>query len=236
MRFHYSFTEEGRVIRDYIVGSQAKRIGIIYSNDPSTSYQVDSVIVPFVAERGITVFKESFSIGNKDFSAIVQKIKAEKTELVYLAGYGNDMPAILTELHKSRMTAQNTIICGNIGFIELPLDTPAELYEGVVFTLPPFVMNTEDRSLLSFRKKYQDISGGQQIGYAAYYAYDMVKILALVLQKSSSSDTFQLRTGLVGEFRGICGNYSITPEGDVTPPVILGRYVNGVIIPQIQAE
>jgi len=236
VRFHYSFTEEGRIISEFIVNQKIKKIGIISSNDPSTTYQVDSVILPIVLKNGIIVEKENFSIGNKDFSAIVQKMKSSNADLVYLAGYGNDMPAILTELHKSKMTAQNMIVCGNIGFIELPAGTPAELYEGVVFTTPPFIMSAEDSLLTKFRKKYQELSGEEQVGYAAYYAYDMIKILAEVLKRSSSVDPTALRANLAGEFRGICGIYTVTPDGDVTPPVTLGRYVNGAIVPVAQSQ
>jgi branched-chain amino acid transport system substrate-binding protein len=230
LRFHYSFTEEGRVIREFIAGQNVRRIGVIHSNDPSTSYEVDSIIVPFLAEKGTTTVNESFSIGNKDFSAIVQKMLSSKVGLIYMAGYGNDMPAMLTELHKTKKTSRNIILCGNIGFIELPSGTPAELYEGVVFTMPPFVNNMQDSALNSFRKKYRDASGEEQVGYAAYYAFDMIKILAEALKNSPSVGSAILRSQLAGEFHGICGTYLITADGDVTPPVTLGRFVKGTIV------
>jgi branched-chain amino acid transport system substrate-binding protein len=229
LRFHYSFTEEGRVIREFIISQNVRRVGIIHSNDPSTSYEIDSVVVPFLSERGIVSVNESFSIGNKDFSAIVQKMISSKVGLIYMAGYGNDMPALLNELYKNRRNTQKILLCGNIGFIELPAGTPKELYEGVVFTIPPFVANPNDSSLTGFRKKYLETSGEKQVGYAAYYAYDMIKILAQALKNASSGELTNLRSHFVGEFHGICGIYKITPEGDVTPPVALAKYIGGEV-------
>lgn len=236
VRFHYSFTVEGKVLAQYMIDNKFKKAGFIHSNDPSTSYQVDSVISPMLKSNGIEFVNESFSVGNKEFAAIVQKMKAANCDVIYIGAYGNDFPPILNELRTQQYTYPSVSICGNIGFIELPEDTPVDLYQNVVFTTPEFMLDTNNAKLNKFREEYRKLSGKQTIGYAAYYAYDMMMILSDVINKTKNSNPVDIRKNFVGDFGGFGGPYVISPEGDVSPTVILGRFEGKRIVKYINTN
>jgi len=230
VRFHFSFVEEGKILGKYLVSQNPQKVGLIHSNDPSTSFQADSVIIPLLDHNNIQHVQEKFNVGNKEFSAIVKKIVSAKCDNIYIGAYGSDMPPILAEFNKYKTNKNKIKICGNIGFIELPVNTPKDLYEEVVFTTPKFMIDQKGSKLIKFIEDYKKISGYEQIGYAAFYAYDMIMILADVLIKTDSTSPKVIRENFTGNFTGFGGDYYITPEGDVSPKVVLGKFENGLMV------
>jgi len=229
IRFHYSFMEEGLVMSKFITDKKPKKLAIIQSNDPSTSFELDSIIIPRLNEYNIEYTQDKFSVGNKDFASIALKVKNNSPDLIYISGYGTDIPPLLKELKNYGLTDGKVEICGNIGFIELPSNTQFELYDNVVFTCPSFILDSATIERANFEKRYKEISKKDFIGYAAYYAYDLIHILSEVLKVTNSTEASILRKNFIGKYTGIGGDYKITKNGDVIPEVVLGKYINNNI-------
>lgn len=217
-RFHYSFIEEGKVINNYINKESPKRIAIIYSNDNSTSYEVDSIIIPNLINNNIMYDLHSFPVGEIEFKGIVAKINRNKPDMIYIAGYGNDIPNILKPLYEFNLTS-NMQICGNIGFIELPVETPFEYYKNITFTIPSFLSNKSNSKRMQFEKEYRELSRTQNIGYAAYYAYDAMFFLV--------ENILEMKNNRQIDFSGLGGHYKVSSSGDISPNVSLARFSEG---------
>lgn len=230
VRFHYNFTEEGKVLRDFIINKKPTKAFFIHSSDPSTSFEFDSLIIPGIKKDNIAYVQEKFSVGTKDFKTIATKIKNTNCDLIAIAGYGNDISLLLRDLAAVGITGTSHTICGNIGFIEIPKNTSRNLYEKTVFTMPPFMISSGNQpEAESFIKKYKEVSGSEQVGYAAYYAYDLIKILGIVMKNQKTTDPVKLKEALIGEHKGIGGKYVVSPSGEVMTEIVLGTMKNGQI-------
>lgn len=226
IRMHYSFLEEGRILGGHLINIGDEPVGFIRSRDPSTSYEVEKVIIPMLQANGINrIIDETFDVGNKDFKSQVLKIKSEKVKQLCILGYGSDFPNILKELNISGLM-ETTKISGNLGFIELPKETPEALLKNIVFTTPPFLIASEKSDTVkSFEENYFISFQTEGISYSAYYAYDLIFIIKQVIESASSTDVETLRNIFEHKsFNLMTGTYQFDENGDAHPQVVLGEF------------
>lgn len=231
IRMHYSFVKEGELLSGYLSTNSQVPIGFIRSKDPSTSFEVEKVIIPALANKGITdIIDETFDVGNKDFKPHVLKMKSIGAKQLCLLGYGNDMPNILKELKVTGLL-DSAILSGNLGFVELPKETPQELFKDIVFTTPPYLIKLEkNKAIVAFEDAYRSKYNEQTISYSAYYAYDMIYLLKDAFDFTPSDDIESLRRTLSNRtFELMTGAYRFSENGDAHPPAVLATFKEGEI-------
>jgi branched-chain amino acid transport system substrate-binding protein len=232
VRMHYSFIEEGELLRKHLAEMGQQPVGFIRSKDPSTSFEVEQVIIPYLQSNGITqIVDETFDIGNKDFKPHAAKMKSEGVKQICILGYGTDMPNALREL-KTNGLLDTAKISGNLGFVELPKDTPADLLPGIVFTAPPVLIETQKSDAVkAFENAYRSAYNQQTVGYSAYYAYDMMYLLKKALETSTSDGVEALRATLSqARFPLMTGNYQFSQNGDAHPATTLATFKGTEIV------
>lgn len=232
VRMHYSFIEEGELLRKHLAEMGQQPVGFIRSKDPSTSFEVEQVIIPYLQSNGITqIVDETFDIGNKDFKPHAAKMKSEGVKQICILGYGTDMPNALREL-KTNGLLDTAKISGNLGFVELPKDTPAELLPGIVFTAPPVLIEAQKSDAVrAFENAYRSAYNQQTVGYSAYYAYDMMYLLKKALETSPTDGVEALRATLSqSRFPLMTGNYQFSQNGDAHPATTLATFKGAEIV------
>jgi len=239
-RFHYSFKEEGKKIAEYlnkkIMKKEIKTIGFIYSNDPSTTYEVEEIIIQNLLLENRKILKESFHVGEKDFKGIVSKIKTHSLDAIGVFGYGPDVRSILKVLAELRVN-EDKIIFGNLGFIEID-KVPYEIVKNAIFALPPFLISShKDQKILQFENKYKARWGEIQ-SYSAYYAYDLMYFIRDIIEKNGGKlDKSENIIKIInnGVFNLMTGSYSFK-DGDAHPAVALGKYSKEMKLEEILNE
>jgi ABC-type branched-subunit amino acid transport system substrate-binding protein len=229
IRMHYSFIKEGQLLSELLVHVGQEPIGFIRSNDPSTSFEVEKVIIPNLKSNKLNkIIDETFDVGNKDFKAHVLKMKQANVKQLCILGYGSDFPNLLREANAIGLLS-STKLCGNLGFIEIPKDTPKELIQNAVFTVPPFLIEDQKSAAVKdFEKNYRSAFSVNEISYSAYYAYDTIKLLKLVLEYSSTNKVHEIRKALsTNTFKLMTGNFQFSSDGDFDPPAVLAEFENG---------
>ena len=232
VRMHYSFEEEGRQLKEYMASVGDQPAGFIYSSDPSTSFEVEQVILPYLEDQGFSnMFTETFDVGNKEFRQHMLKMQFNNVEQLYLAGYGSDFPNLL-QAAETRGLLRTAHVCANLGFVELPEETPTELREGVVFATPPFLIESEKNDRVrAFEEAYRSTYGVETIGYSAYYGYDTIQLLREAIEASPSVTAQNIRKAIGSEtFNLMTGDYRFS-NGDAHPPVTLGTFEGKEIVP-----
>jgi len=231
IRMHYSFVKEGQLLSEHLLTVGQQPIGFIRSKDPSTSFEVEKIIIPRLREKGFTqIIDETFDVGNKDFKPHVLKMKTEGVKQIGLLGYGNDMLNLLKEL-KAAGLFSNVRICGNLGFVELPAETPNELSKEVVFTAPPYLIESQKTDAVKrFEEAYRAAYQAETISYSAYYAYDVLYLLKKAIEAARSDEVEELRRILSNEsFELMTGIYKFSEDGDAHPPAVLATFKDGHI-------
>jgi branched-chain amino acid transport system substrate-binding protein len=226
IRMHYSFVEEGDLLAKHLVAVGQKPIGFIRSKDPSTSYEVEQIIIPYLKSNGIDqITDETFDIGNKDFKPHAAKMKSAGVKQICVLGYGTDMPNALREL-KVVGLLDSAKVSGNLGFVELPTDTPPELLPGIVFSAPPIlVASQKNDQVKAFEEAFRSATKKDTVGYAAYYAYDLIYLLKKALETSPSDKVEDIRATLSkSSFPLLTGTYQFSPTGDAHPATTLATF------------
>lgn len=232
IRMHYSFAKEGEVLGGHLLSVGKEPIGFIRSKDPSTSFEVEKVIIPLLKEKGMNaIIDETFDVANKDFRSLVLKMKSQNIKQLCILGYGSDFPNLLKELNNAGMI-ETIDICGNLGFVELPKGTPESLLQKVVFTTPPYLIESQKTDTIKlFEEHYRSTFKTQEISYSAYYAYDLVYLLKQVLENARTENIDDIKNILMKkQFDLMTGAYQYNESGDAHPPVVLGTFQGSTLV------
>lgn len=227
IRFHYNFIEEGKAISNFILSHNINKniITYIQSNDPSGSYRMEKVIRPTLNNNNIKLNQIKYDFRSSDFKKIVISAMKDNPKFICIDGYGTNIAKILREINQYDLT--NKILLGNIGFIELPANTPAEIYHNFIFTVPPFLVDNNEK-IVSFKKKYRDFTNKESIGYSAYYAYEMMNLLGQSLNMTDNIN--EVKSFFIGKHNGVIGNYEILKNGDLVSDIEYGKFANRDIV------
>lgn len=96
---------EGRIMTAWAKGEfDAKKIGVIYTNDDAGKDLIDGVEKEAANIGGIEVVSEQVPSGAEDVSAAVTKIKNANVDVVIIAGIQNTFPQVAKELAKQGNT------------------------------------------------------------------------------------------------------------------------------------
>jgi branched-chain amino acid transport system substrate-binding protein len=107
--FRACFTDpfEGRVLAKFALDTlKAKKAAILYdqsSEAPKSQSELFKTI--FTESGGTVVASETYTTGDKDFSAQLTKIKQSEPDIVFLPAYYNDVPLVVQQAKRVGVTA-----------------------------------------------------------------------------------------------------------------------------------
>jgi branched-chain amino acid transport system substrate-binding protein len=179
----------------------------------------------FEKRGGRIVATESFFQGEKDFNAVLTKLKQAKPDALYLATMYNDAALISQQREK-------------MGW-NLPVLGPSSLYSTQLIQLGGTSVNglwtnvsffTKDPDpriqayVTSFTKKY-----GAVPNFHAALAYDSIYILADAIKRAGSVDRNSVRNALAAtkDYKGLTGSVTFTPDRDAIKSYKIVQVVKG---------
>lgn len=163
-------------------------------------------------DKGIKVgLFEGINAGDKDFSALIAKLKQAKVDFVYYGGYHPELGLILRQAAEKGL---NVRFMGpeGVGNKELSaIAGPAS--EGLLVTLPKsFDQDPRNQKLVeAFKAKKEDPSGP-----FVFPAYAAVQLIAEGIEKAGSEDTAKVAQALRSNtFETPTGPLSFDDKGDL---------------------
>lgn len=163
----------------------------------------------FTKDGGQIVAMETYTTGDRDFSAQLTKIKATNPDVIFLPAYYNDVPLIAQQ---ARRLGIGAAFLGNNTWSTpemLALDTEHNL-NGSYFsnhfstqsTLPAVAT-----FLAAYQKKY-----GQAPDDIAALTYDAMSLATEAIQKAGSLDRKKILEAMakIHQFRGVTGQFEYT--------------------------
>lgn len=199
-----------------------KQSGIIYIDDDFGRASDKAYKKKFESNGGRVIFSESYKIIQKDFKNIITKLKEQKTECIYLNGYGQSYPAFIKQLYSSvkykfTLTADMTMglpttiknignISDTIYYVDADMDT-------------------------NFINKYISEYDSQPTSYSGY-AYDIIFLINESLKNKEQEKTSEfIKQNLfnIKEYNGVMGKISIDETGDCNLDFNIKTIINGKI-------
>ena len=218
--------QQGAVAANYIIDNlKAKKVAIIHDKD-TYGQGLANATREEMNKRGIReVLYEGLTRGEKDFNALVTKIRASKAEVVYFGGIHAEAGPLVRQMREQGLKA---LFMSGDGIVSDDFLTTAggkQFVEGVMMTFGADPRNQPAGKdvIKAFRK-----AGWEPEGYTLY-AYTAVQTIAAAFNGSGSTDGIKsarwLRSNTVSS---VMGPKKFDSKGDLTlSDYVMYQWKNG---------
>ena len=182
----------------------------------------------FLKEGGVITGEQSYSCGDKDFSAQLTAIKSGNPEVIFLPAYYTEAPLIIRQARQQGITVP---FIGGDGW-----DSPelvavgGAAVEGCYFsnhfssqsTAPEIVAFVD-----AYRKKYnQDPDAMVALGY------DALRLLADAMKRAGTTDPAKVNEAIAAtkDFPGVTGKITLDEHRNPNKPAVMLQVKNGKFV------
>jgi branched-chain amino acid transport system substrate-binding protein len=190
-----------------------KKVSVIYVSNAYGEGLKDVFIKKFKELGGEILYAEQYSQGDADFRKILVKVGKTDVDGIYLPGYPEEMPQIVTQARE--MEVEKQFLTVQAFSDPEVIKAAGDAAEGVIYSMPappdpnsPVVKNFVDE----YKKRYN-----KDPGVCGDTGYDAVKIIAWAIEKSGSLKGIDIQKQLtqLKDFPGAAGNTTFDENGDV---------------------
>jgi branched-chain amino acid transport system substrate-binding protein len=154
---------------------------------------------------------EAYTQGDKDFNALVSKMKAAAIDVVYVGGYHTEAGLILRQMRNQGMKSQ--MISGDALATNEFWSITGAIGEGVLFTFGPDPRKRPTAAAVV--KRFKD-KGVDPEGYTLY-TYAAIQVWVDAVTKAKTVDPKKVATTVrAGKWNTVLGSISFDRKGDIT--------------------
>lgn len=208
--------QQGKVAGDYLVANfNDAKIAVIHDKTPYGVGLADET-KKVLNGAGITeAMYEGINVGDKDFSALIAKMKAGGVSLIYFGGLHTEAGLIMRQSADQGLKA---ILFSGDGMVSNELASIAG--DAVVGTLNTFSPDPRKNPAAKELVEKFRASGFEPEAYTLY-SYAAVQVVAAAINKAGSADDAQkvaetIKAG--GPWNTAIGDISYDAKGDITRP------------------
>jgi branched-chain amino acid transport system substrate-binding protein len=156
---------------------------------------------------------EAYTAGEKDYSALVSKMKANDIGVIYIGGYHTEAGLILRQAREQGLQAQ--LISGDALVTQEYWQITGDVGEGTLMTFSPDPRKNPDAAPVV--KRFRD-AGIEPEGYVLY-TYAAIQAWSQAADKAGSTDFGPVVKSLnANKFNTVLGSIGFDEKGDVTAP------------------
>lgn len=207
---HYKI--EGPVYVDYAKRVGAKKVFLIYNNNPGYNAEFSKIIEPALKAAGIKYQYELFEFDNRDFRSIVLRAAEYKPDLIMIGGFSVHIYPLLGALRSYSLLNKSKVLC-TLDFIDLLYNgTPKKELIGVPFIAPQFEVSGSSPEVKEWKQRYQKRTN-KVPSYIEAYAYDTGRLIVMAYKRNGDASISSIRS--VMPFRGVTGEINLDLDGDL---------------------
>src|SRR4051812_44181357 len=203
--------QQGLVAADYIAKNfKGKNVAIL--NDKTTYGKgLADETKKALNKAGFTEkMFESYNKGDKDFTAIVSRMKRDNIDLVYVGGYHQESGLIVRQMRDQGL---KTVLRGGDARAEKNFaPTPAPAGDGTLFTFGPDPRNkpTAKKIVEAFKAKNIDPEG------YTLYTYAAMQVWSQAAKKAGTTDAKKVMAAIkAGKWDTVIGPIEYDAKGDI---------------------
>ncbi|WP_338690609.1 MULTISPECIES: branched-chain amino acid ABC transporter substrate-binding protein [unclassified Bradyrhizobium] len=203
--------QQGIVAAEYIAKAyKGKNIAIL--NDKTTYGKgLADETKKALNKAGITEkVNESYNKGDKDFNAIVSRLKRDNIDLVYVGGYHQEAGLILRQMRDQGLQA--VLMAGDAMNDKEFASIAGPAAEGTLFTFGPDPRNKPTAKAIVEKFKAKNIDPE---GYTLY-TYAAMQVWTQAVAKAGSTDAKKVMDVIkAGEWNTVLGKMAFDAKGDI---------------------
>ncbi|SNZ08584.1 branched-chain amino acid ABC transporter substrate-binding protein [Cohaesibacter gelatinilyticus] len=206
--------QQGLVAGKFLTDNYAgKNIAFVHDKTAYGKGLADATLGAYKANGGKETLYEAYTAGEKDYTALVSKLKQNKVDVLYVGGYHTEAGLMVRQMREQGMDTK--LISGDALVTDEYWSITGAAGEGTLMTFSPDPRKNPDAAPLvaKFREKGIEPEGYVLYTYAAIQAWvDAVK--------GAGSTDYEAVNGALnkGEFKTVLGTLSFDDKGDVTLP------------------
>ncbi|MGE0230921.1 MAG: branched-chain amino acid ABC transporter substrate-binding protein [Flavobacteriaceae bacterium] len=206
--------QQGAVAGKFLAEKMAgKKVAIIHDKTAYGKGLADETKAAYEAAGGKPVMYEAYTAGEKDYSALVSKLKAEGIEVLYMGGYHTEGGLIVRQMREQGM--DTVLVSGDALVTDEYWQITGDAGEGTLMTFSPDPRKNPEAAPVveKFRAK-----GIEPEGYVLY-TYAAVQAWAQAVATAKSTEYDDVVKALDdGEFNTVIGKLAFDDKGDVSLP------------------
>ncbi|MBX2854462.1 MAG: branched-chain amino acid ABC transporter substrate-binding protein [Rhodobacteraceae bacterium] len=216
--------QQGEVAGNYLATSfEGKKVAFLHDKTAYGKGLADATMGSYEAAGGEPALYEAITAGEKDYSAIVTKLKDLGADALYLGGYHTEAGLLVRQMRDQGMSTQ--MISGDALVTDEYWAITGDAGEGTLMTFSP---NPEKNpAAAEVVKKLKD-AGKTTEGYVLY-TYAAIQAWATAAEAAGSVDYDPMVAALnEGDFSTILGDLAFDDKGDVSlPGYVFYEWKNG---------
>lgn len=217
---------QGVILAKY-AQDQLNAKNVVILGDNSSDYAI-GLSKAFKSEfKGNIVMEENFTTGDKDFQAILTKVKNSDFDVLYIPGYYEEAGLIIKQARELGIT-QPIIGADGFGDEKMVQLAGAEnvsnvFYTGHFSTLAP-ANDTVEPFVAAFKEKY-----GKEPSTFNALAYDAMFMLKQAIEDQNAFDSASITKGLseIKDFAGVTGNITIDQHHNPEKSLVVIGFTEG---------
>ncbi|UFW88307.1 branched-chain amino acid ABC transporter substrate-binding protein [Bradyrhizobium barranii] len=205
--------QQGRVAADYIVRHrQGAKLAVL--DDKSTAGKgIADIVEARLRAAGEHTVRQSYVAGEKDYTALVSRLKREGIQIVYIGGYYNEIGLIVRQAAEA--SARLTVIANDPLMTSDFLAIAGDAANGTLFTFMPDPTKNAAGAAAVARLKGSSLSAA---GYTLY-AYAAVQAWADSVKRAGTFDAIRVAAALrAGSIETAIGTVRFDSKGDNAAP------------------
>lgn len=229
-RIYPSDSYDGDFLADFSFNKlQSKSVAIV-SVDAASTVEISKVFSDkFKSLGGKISSTNNYKQGERNFRAILQKLKSDSSEVVFIPGYIDDISTLLKQ--SKELGLNKVYVSISTVYDKKLIEIAGAASEGLIFSAPSYDPNNMNSETKEFVKHYTDINNTTPDILAAY-GYDVVKISYNAISNSPNRFLSEIITNLykTKDFPGVTGNTSFDKNGDVVKQLKILTVRNGAFV------
>lgn len=216
--------QQGAVAGQYLKDNfDGKKVAFVHDKTAYGKGLADATMASFEAAGGTPALYEAYTAGEKDYTALISKLKAEGVSVLYVGGYHTEAGLMARQAKEQGMDLQ--LVSGDALVTDEYWAITGDAGEGTLMTFSPDPRkNSEAADVV----KALEAAGKTTEGYVLY-TYAAVQAWADAAKAAGSTDFDPINEKLAaGDFNTVLGSLSFDDKGDVTlPGYVFYRWTDG---------
>lgn len=206
--------QQGEIAGAYIAEQyKGKKIAIVHDKQAYSKGLADETKKVLNAAGIQETVYETVTPGEKDYSALVTKLKRDGVDVLYYGGYHTEAGLIVRQMREQGMDTQ--LISGDALVTNEYWSITGDAGQGTLMTFGPDPRKNPDAAAVveAFRKQNYEPEG------YVLYTYGATQAWAQAVAAAGSTDSEKVTAALKsGQFDTVLGKFGFDAKGDVTAP------------------
>ncbi len=205
--------QQGETAGAFLAAMKDANIAIVHDKTAYGKGLADATKAAMNAKGKKEALYEAYTAGEKDYTALVSKLKANNVDVLYVGGYHTEAGLMVRQMRDQGMDTK--LISGDALVTQEYWSITGDAGEGTLmtFSADPRLYEVAAPVVAKFKEKGIDPEG------YVLYTYGAIQAWAQAVEAAGSIDPSAVMKALnAGEFKTVLGDLSFDDKGDVTLP------------------